>query len=487
MIRSGGELMLDYNLEQRGEASLYEYVYQQIRDDIVAGRIAAGEHLPSKRAFASHLGISVITIENAYSQLLAEGYICSKPRRGYYACELPEAPVLASAAEDADRDSAPAGLNAHDTGGQPEQFAPLSPSALEAARLWQSALRATLTSEDEREIFSPAPAQGTARLRRAIAHHLRGTRGMNVNPDNIVIGAGAQLLDTMLVQLLGTDKVYAVEDPGYLRLTRIYQAMGCEVRHIALDGEGVDLGALQNAGTDVLHLMPSHQYPTGLVTSIARRYALLSWAAEQLGRYLIEDDFDCEFRLAGKPIPALASIDAAQSVIYTNTFSKSLSSALRLAYMVLPDELMERFRRELGFYASSVSSVDQVALARLLESGDYERHVNRVRVRAREARDGLAAIVRKAFPAGEVSIEHADAGLYCTVVAECEAGESSFTRALMHSSIPFIDISDCFWCTDGASVPENSTQILVQYDDLSPKVFNTLELQLTGGGALQPK
>ena len=472
--------MLDYNLEQRGGASLYEYVYQQIRDDIVAGRIAAGEHLPSKRAFASHLGISVITIENAYSQLLAEGYICSKPRRGYYACELPEAPVLASAAEDADRDSAPAGLNAHDTGGQPEQFAPLSPSALEAARLWQSALRATLTSEDEREIFSPAPAQGTARLRCAIAHHLRGTRGMNVNPDNIVIGAGAQLLDTMLAQLLGTDKIYAVEDPGYLRLTRIYQAMGCKVRHIPLDGEGVNLGELLDAGADVLHLMPSHQYPTGLVTSIARRYALLSWAAEQLGRYLIEDDFDCEFRLAGKPIPALASIDAAQSVIYTNTFSKSLSSALRLAYMVLPDELMERFRRELGFYASSVSSVDQVALARLLESGDYERHVNRVRVRAREARDGLAAIVRKAFPAGEVSIEHADAGLYCTVVAECEAGESSFTRALMHSSIPFIDISDCFWCTDGASVPENSTQILVQYDDLSPKVLNTLELQLTG-------
>lgn len=472
--------MLDYNLEQRGGASLYEYVYQQIRDDIVAGRIAAGEHLPSKRAFASHLGISVITIENAYNQLLAEGYICSKPRRGYYACELPDTPVLALSEEGIDRDAASAGPGVLDVDGRPERFDALSLSALEAARLWQSALRATLTTEDEREIFSPAPAQGTARLRRAIAHHLRGTRGMNVNPDNIVVGAGAQLLDTMLVQLLGADKVYAVEDPGYLRLTRIYQAMGCEVRHIPLDGEGVNLGELLDAGADVLHLMPSHQYPTGLVTSIARRYALLSWAAEQPGRYLIEDDFDCEFRLAGKPIPALASIDAAQSVIYTNTFSKSLSSALRLAYMVLPDELMERFRRELGFYASSVSSVDQVALARLLESGDYERHVNRVRVRAREARDGLAAIVRKAFPAGEVSIEHADAGLYCTVVAECEAGESSFTRALMHSSIPFIDISDCFWCTDGASVPENSTQMLVQYDDLSPKVLNTLELQLTG-------
>ena len=470
--------MLDYNLEQRGESSLYEYVYQQIRDDIVAGRIAAGEHLPSKRAFASHLGISVITIENAYSQLLAEGYICSKPRRGYYACELPEAPVLATAAEDADRDTAPASLGVHDSYGQPEQFAPLSPSALEAARLWQSALRATLTSEDEREIFSPAPAQGTARLRLAIAHHLRGTRGMNVNPDNIVIGAGAQLLDTMLVQLLGADKIYAVEDPGYLRLTRIYQAMGCKVRHIPLDGEGVNLGELLDAGADVLHLMPSHQYPTGLVTSIARRYALLSWAAERPGRYLIEDDFDCEFRLAGKPIPALASIDAAQSVIYTNTFSKSLSSALRLAYMVLPNELMERFRRELGFYASSVSSVDQVALARLLESGDYERHVNRVRVRAREARDGLAAIVRKAFSAGEVTIEHADAGLYCVLAPASDKVGDGLIRAIANVNIPYVNIDDCLWAGDGAITQRTTHRVLIQYDDLGPQVLDALQKQL---------
>ncbi len=145
--------MLDYNLEKRGEASLYEYVYQQIRDDIVAGRIAAGEHLPSKRAFASHLGISVITIENAYSQLLAEGYICSMPRRGYYACKLPDAPVLPLASQGIDRDTVSVGLSAHDVNGQVELFDALSPSALEAARLWQSALRATLASEDEREIF----------------------------------------------------------------------------------------------------------------------------------------------------------------------------------------------------------------------------------------------------------------------------------------------------------------------------------------------
>ena len=301
---------------------------------------------------------------------------------------------------------------------------------------------------------------------------------MNVNPDNIVIGAGAQLLDTMLVQLLGADKIYAVEDPGYLRLTRIYQAMGCKVRHIPLDGEGVNLGELLDAGADVLHLMPSHQYPTGLVTSIARRYALLSWAAEQPGRYLIEDDFDCEFRLAGKPIPALASIDAAQTVIYTNTFSKSLSSALRLAYMVLPDELMERFRRGLGFYASSVSSVDQVALARLLESGDYERHVNRVRVRAREARDGLAALVRKAFPAGEVSIEHADAGLYCILAPASDGAGYGLIRAIADVGIPYVNIDDCLWASDGAMTQRTTRRVLVQYDDLSPQVLGALHKQL---------
>ena len=269
---------------------------------------------------------------------------------------------------------------------------------------------------------------------------------MNVDPDNIVIGAGAQLLDAMLVQLLGADKVYAIEDPGYLRLTRIYQAMGCKVRHIPLDDEGVDLSALQKTGTDVLHLMPSHQYPTGLVTSIARRYALLSWAAERPGRYLIEDDFDCEFRLAGKPIPALASIDAAQSVIYTNTFSKSLSSALRLAYMVLPDELMERFRCNLGFYASSVSSVDQVALARLLESGDYERHVNRVRVRAREARDSLTALVRKSVSDGGRSQSSMQTRAF-TAPLPCprtERGRVS-RRLLLTLVFPMYNIADCLW------------------------------------------
>ena len=349
--------MLDYDLNDRGSVSLYEYLYQRIRDDILSGSIVAGEHLPSKRGLAQHLGISVITVEGAYDQLVAEGFVRSVPRRGYFANELPRAATVLRLKDAADRD---AGSVAPD-----RAFVPVSDlpkTSLDGARLWQRALKAVLASESERELFAPAPAQGTARLRRAIAAHLRGSRGMDVDPEAIVIGAGAQLLDTMLVQLLGREKTYAVEDPGYLRLTRIYQACGCDVCHIPLDAEGPDLHKLEKSGADVLHLMPSHQFPTGRVTSIARRYALLGWASQRSGRYLIEDDFDCEFRLAGKPIPPLAAIDAPGCVIYTNTFSKSLSSALRLAYMVLPDRLMERYRQELGFYASTVSSIDQIVL-----------------------------------------------------------------------------------------------------------------------------
>ena len=285
---------------------------------------------------------------------------------------------------------------------------------------------------------------------------------MNVDPANIGVGAGAQLLDTMLVQLLGQELTYAVEDPGYLRLTHIYQAMGCEVRHIPLDAEGVSLEALRSSGADVLHLMPSHQYPTGLVTSIARRYALMSWASERSGRYLIEDDFDCEFRLAGRPIAPLVSIDAAGSVIYTNTFSKSLSSALRLAYMVLPDKLMAQFDRDLGFYASSVSSIDQIALARLLESGEYERHVSRVRKRAREARDCIVDAVKQICSDGSIEVEHPDDGLYCVLAAE-----GSAAARMTADAMPVTPLADHIWRAESAGPADGKRRFLLQYEHAS--------------------
>lgn len=416
--------MLDYDLGLRGDESLYDYLYQRIRDDIASGELREGARLPSKRALAEHLGVSVVTVEGAYRQLVVEGYVESRPRSGYFVCDLRGSVAPALGARAGVMAGEAPRMPGRDEESRSVDFALGARGAeQDAASLWTRALRQALASESEAELFAPAPAKGTPRLREAIASHLRQTRGMVVDPENVVVGAGAQILDSCIVQLLGRERAYGVEDPGYPRLMRLYAASGVEVRHVPIDEAGVRVDALAASDVGVMHVMPSHQFPTGCVTSIGRRYELLGWAADSSAgeRWIIEDDYDCEFRLAGRPVPALASVDAMGRVIYTNTFSKSLGSALRLAYMVLPDSLMERYTSELGFYSSTVSTVDQVTLARILEDGSYERHVARVRKRARDVRDRLREMVAAGAFGPGVRLEHADAGLHCVLAVPVDS------------------------------------------------------------------
>ena len=429
--------MLTYSFAERGEMGLYEYLYLCIKRDIERGAIAAGEKLPSKRSFARHLGVSLITVEGAYAQLVAEGYLRTEPRRGYYACDLasvqpfpragaggagtrasgasrladaeqPEeglAQAYASLAAVKERSCPKGKLLADFTGGS-------SSTELFPYTAWAKSVREALTCEAERSLVGDVGSAGTARLRQAIAAHLKGFRGMEVNPDCIVVGAGSQVLYNWIIQLLGRGLRYGVEDPGYVRLTQIYRANDVRLSAVPLDEQGVCLRSVRSQGVDVLHLMPSHQYPTGLVTSVSRRYELLGWASEEEGRYLVEDDYDCEFRLTGRPIPSLQSIDALGKVVYTNTFTKSLGPAFRIGYMVLPPVLAKRFHDELGFYSCTVSAIDQLALARFIESGDYERHVNRMRTHYRDVRDALIGALRQSGFSGRISIERQDAGIH---------------------------------------------------------------------------
>lgn len=416
--------MLDYDLGLRGDESLYDYLYQRIRDDIASGELREGARLPSKRALAEHLGVSVVTVEGAYRQLVVEGYVESRPRSGYFVCDLRGSVAPALGARAGVMAGEAPRMSGRDEETRSVDFALGARGAeQDAASLWTRALRQALASESEAELFAPAPAKGTPRLREAIASHLRHTRGMVVDPENVVVGAGAQILDSCIVQLLGRGRAYGVEDPGYPRLMRLYAANGVEVRHVPIDEAGVRVDALAASDVGVMHVMPSHQFPTGCVTSIGRRYELLGWAADTTAgeRWIIEDDYDCEFRLAGRPVPALVSVDAMGRVFYTNTFSKSLGSALRLAYMVLPDSLMERYTSELGFYSSTVSTVDQVTLARILEDGSYERHVARVRKRARDERDRLRELVAAGAFGPGARLEHADAGLHCVLAVPVDS------------------------------------------------------------------
>ena len=461
--------MLTYSFADRGEESLYEHLYRCIRADIESGAISPGEKLPSKRSFARHLGVSLITIEGAYSQLVAEGYLRAEPRRGYYACDLKteglvsgrnatpghgvvfEAPKAGDAGElfpeeglaqayaslslagrgrnrFSDREKEPSAVGAG-TAPRSSLIADFTgasvPIGLFPYAAWARSVRDALTREPECSLVGETGFAGTWRLRLAIAEHLRGFRGMEVDPDCIVVGAGSQVLYNLLVQLLGRSLRYGVEDPGYVRLTRIYEANDVPLVHIPLDKHGVDMASVVGSKVDVLHLMPSHQFPTGIVTSISRRYELLGWASAAENRYLVEDDYDCEFRLTGRPIPALCSIDAAGKVIYANTFTKSLGPAFRIGYMVLPPLLAEKFKRDLGFYSCTVSAIDQLALARFIESGDYERHVNRLRTHYRAVRNDLIAAMQQSSFAERACIEEQDAGIHFLLGIDSGKGSES--------------------------------------------------------------
>ena len=440
--------MLTYGLRREGAGTLQGQLYALIRADVESGAIAAGERLPSKRALARHLGVSVITVEGAYGQLVAEGYLESRERRGFFAADIPRAPArrgFGSGALPAGRvaaggdnesggvrkgkntsltcdDSAPNGVSSIEYT-PPSPFAPSQALVADFSggrpaegmfpyAAWARTIRRVLADESEPTLLAASGSQGSLALRQALADHLRGLRGMAVDPCQIVVGAGAQTLYHLLVQLLGRDRRFAVEDPGYPRLAATYRAEGVEVAPVALDAEGPSLGALRASGATVLHCMPSHQFPTGLVTPAPRRYELLAWAAEEPGRYLIEDDYDCEFRMAGRPLPSLQSIDGAERVIYLNTFTKSLGAAFRIGYMVLPPHLARAFARDLDFHACTVGALEQAALARFIASGDYERHVNRARTRHRRVRDALLGALRATPAAERLTFEQVDAGLH---------------------------------------------------------------------------
>lgn len=398
--------MLTYTLEGLPGEKLYSKLYGFLKDDIQSGALAAGTRLPSKRQFAENLGVSVITVENAYAQLISEGYIYALPKRGYFVAKgqrdvKPAAPARQAAqAAHAETPAAPL----FDLAGNrtdPANF-PFS--------TWAKLMRAVL-SEQRADLMANAPVGGVEVLRQALADHLLAFRGMRVDPANIVVGAGTEFLYGLLVQLFGTETVWAVEDPGYRKLSRIYGSHGASCRFLPVDGEGLSAKALEESGADVVHLSPAHHFPTGVTMSAARRLALLRWAAGAPERFIVEDDYDSEFRLSGRPAPPLTSLDDGGKVIYMNTFTKSLASTVRISYMVLPGALMRRFLERLGFYACTVPNLEQYTLARFIDEGFFEKHLNRMRLRYRKKRDALLDALLAEQELG-LSVENIHSGLH---------------------------------------------------------------------------
>lgn len=416
--------MLTYSFDDRGMDFLYEHLYKEIKNDILMGNLKAHEKLPSKRALAAHLNVSVVTVENAYSQLLAEGYIYSKPKSGFYVCDVKaeDADVVGvrnacytSGSEDHVTEHSHVIREHAESPGQNRFFADFVNNSTLSENFpfstWTKLMRETMM-DDREKLMKRSPSGGIFELRKAIADYLYQFRGMSVSPNQIIVGAGTEYLYGLIIQLLGRDSVYGVENPGYQKIQHIYDAYQVKCCYIDMDESGVNIDSLERSGADVVHISPSHHFPTGTVTPASRRYELLGWAAKQEGRYIIEDEYDSEFRLVGNPIPALQSIDASDKVIYMNTFSKSLSSTIRISYMVLPIPLMVRYNHVLSFYACTVSNFDQYTLTRFIQEGYLEKHINRMRKFYRNSRDRILGCIRSHRLYPQVTIKEENAGLH---------------------------------------------------------------------------
>lgn len=421
--------MLTYELKKSPGVPLYEALYRCIRGDILSGALAAGQKLPSKRALAQNLEVSKITVEAAYNQLLAEGFIRSQEKVGYFV-EAVERHAQSGSGETTKDQPARREYLLDLTANGTEQF-PFS--------VWSKLQREVMLDYGEK-LLLPLPNQGIPELRQAISDHLAAFRGMHVDPDNILIGAGTDFLYNLLIQLLGRDLVYAVEEPGYGKIRKIYAAGGVECVSAPMDGQGVIPAGLETA--DVLHCSPSHHFPTGLVTPVSRRMELLNWAKQ--GKWIIEDDYDSEFRFDAHPMPAMQSLDGAGRVIYMNTFSKSLAPSIRISYMVLPAGLMAEFRRRLGFYSCTVPSFEQYTLARFLGRGHFEKHINRMRKFYKQRRNTVVSLLENCAFSENLTILELDAGLHFLLRVKTLLTDMALTEALGRAGIRIRALSEYY-------------------------------------------
>ena len=412
--------MRTYTLKKQPGLPLYEALYRAIREDILTGTLLPGEKLPSKRALASNLEVGKTTVEAAYAQLLEEGYISSRERSGFFV-EAVEPQKKARPVQPV-TESVPLPRRGADlTGNGTGQF-PFS--------VWIRLQREVILDYGER-LLLPVDSRGAPETRTAIAKNLGDFRGMAVDPENILIGAGTDFLYNLLLQLLGQDKVYGVEDPGYGKIRKIYAAGGVRCLPIPMDESGIRPDSL--GGARVLHISPSHHFPTGIVMPLHRRRALIDWARRTDG-FIIEDDYDTEFRFRGHPLPPMQTIDP-ERVIYMNTFSKTLFPSIRISYMVLPAGLMARFREKLGFYGCTVPSFEQYTLARFLDRGYFEKHINRMRKFYRARRNRVVAMLAGCPAAGKFTILEQDAGLHFLLKVETALDDNALTALFAQSGL----------------------------------------------------
>lgn len=440
-------------LSQNGGKHLYEQIYDYIKNEIRKGKLPEGEKLPSTRSLAGFLQVARSTVELAYEQLLSEGYIESVPCRGYFVCGAEE--LL-----DLEGDGAPERSQDTEEDAQSKEkyLYDFSPSAIDMSAFpfatWKKITKNILVDANS-ELFAAGSPKGDIELRETIGRYLHSSRGVNCRPEQIIVGAGNDYLLMLLEKILGRHVKIAMENPTYKRAYRIFDSFAYEIHPVAMDAGGMCVEELRRSGADAAYVMPSHQYPMGVIMPIGRRMELLKWAAEKEGRYLIEDDYDSEFRFKGKPVPALQASDRADKVIYIGTFSKSIAPAIRISYMVLPMPLLKIYEKRCFFYSATVSRIDQRILNEFIEKGYFERYLNKMRKLYREKHDLLLGELKTMESGFRIAGENA--GLHLLLRSKKGYKEKELVEAAAREGVRVYGLSES--CV-GEPPPDHSTVIL---------------------------
>ncbi len=454
------------HLNAHGEKTLYEQIYEYLKNEIQRGAVRQGERLPSTRMMASRLEVSRTTVQLAYEQLVSEGYAENIPCRGYFVCQVGELYQLDTPVPEMPGP------------GRQEQRIykyDFSPNGVDLKHfpypVWRKLNREAL-QDDQKELLRLGDAQGEEGLRNAIGSYLHQARGVQVHPSRIVIGAGNDYLLMLLHSLLGGEHRIAMESPTYRHAYRVFQGLGCDCCTVSMDRHGMNVQELWESGADIAYVMPSHQFPLGTVMPIRRRQELLRWAAEP-GRYILEDDYDSEFRYVGKPVPALQGIDGNRRVIYLGTFSKSIAPAIRISYLVLPPELWERYESIGRNFSCTVSRADQKILQHFMERGYFERHLNRMRAVYKGRHDALLSEIRQIGGIRKILGERA--GVHILLQFSPERSERELVESAAAAGVCVYPLSE--YCIDRQ---EHVPTVLLGYADMEEEEIREAVRLLAG-------
>lgn len=450
--------MLTYKLNKELNIPLYEQLYTFIKKDIRSGVIVGDSKLPSKRAFSEHLGVSKVTVEAAYALLISEGFVYSKEKMGYYAENnlflMPEKKPACNYSENK----------------EPEYKLDLSSNTVPANQFpftaWTSLMR-TVCLDNSRELLSPIPYNGTEVLRNSISRYLFEQRGAGVEPDRIVIGAGAEYLYSVIISLLGKTGIFAYEDPTYHKIASSYEKNDVKTAAIKLDSDGINMRGLEGSNASVVHISPSHNFPTGIVYSSRRKNEILQWANGADDRYIIEDDFDSELRFTGKPLSPILSSDSNGKVIYINSFSKTIAPSVRIGYMVLPSKLAEKFKNEFSGVSCTVSSFEQYTLAGFIDKGFFERHINRTKKYYKVLREKLFSVYENSGCNRYTDIIENPGGLHFLLKLKENKDETLLKQKFSERKVKVSFLSEYY----KGKYPYSTPCILINYSGLSESDF----------------